>query len=189
MSLNAQKTASLLIQMGNILGDSNMDNLKLNKMLYFAQGHSLAETGDALFDDQIEAWDHGPVVSRVYHTYKDRGFEHITTPKVSASFSDATPDELKILHETYKACLNCTGGDLESLSHAKGGPWRKYYGTAHNAVIPQCDIKSYFGSRDVLAEIPQVLQKGYENTDSDQFRYHSERMNAQYAETFTELAK
>jgi len=35
---------------------------KLHKLLYFCQGHHMADTGGPLFGGSIAAWDMGPVV-------------------------------------------------------------------------------------------------------------------------------
>ncbi len=53
--------------------DAEVSNLKLQKLLYYAQGHRLGATGEPLFSDPIQAWAHGPVVAEVYHAYKDYG--------------------------------------------------------------------------------------------------------------------
>ena len=50
--------------------ESDITNLKLNKLLYFAQGHCLAVTRKPLFDGLIEARDLGPVIPVVHHKYK-----------------------------------------------------------------------------------------------------------------------
>ncbi|GHU75690.1 hypothetical protein AGMMS49992_20150 [Clostridia bacterium] len=42
-----------------------MTNLRLQSLLFYAQGWSLVLRGEPLFDDPIEAWDHGPVVPSV----------------------------------------------------------------------------------------------------------------------------
>ena len=38
-------------------------HLKLQKLLYYAQGVCLAITGNTLFNEEIQAWQHGPVVA------------------------------------------------------------------------------------------------------------------------------
>lgn len=58
----------LLYIMGEAFDD--LTNMKLNKLLYFAQGHYLQRYGKPLFDNAVEAWDHGPVVPEVYTAYK-----------------------------------------------------------------------------------------------------------------------
>ena len=48
-------------------------NLRLQKLLYFAQGWYLARYGKPLFEDDMLCWKYGPVVRTVYDKYKDRG--------------------------------------------------------------------------------------------------------------------
>ncbi|WP_297429952.1 Panacea domain-containing protein [Clostridium sp.] len=48
----------------------SISNLKLQKLLYYAQGVHLAVTGERLFEEEIYAWKHGPVVPEVYDFYK-----------------------------------------------------------------------------------------------------------------------
>ncbi len=42
-----------------------ISNLKLQKLLYYAQGFHLALYDKLLFSEDIEAWQHGPVVRDV----------------------------------------------------------------------------------------------------------------------------
>lgn len=44
-------------------------DLKLQKILYYAQGFHLALFDEPLFDDKIYAWNYGPVVRSVYNVY------------------------------------------------------------------------------------------------------------------------
>ena len=47
-----------------------VSNLKLQKLLYYVQGWSLALDNKPAFQDRLEAWVHGPVQSSVYGTFK-----------------------------------------------------------------------------------------------------------------------
>ncbi len=44
-------------------------DLKLQKLLYYAQGVYLGLHGKRLFEDKIYAWDYGPVVKSVFNIY------------------------------------------------------------------------------------------------------------------------
>ena len=44
-------------------GDS-LSNLKIQKLAYYAQGYHLALHGTPLFNERIEAWQHGPRIYR-----------------------------------------------------------------------------------------------------------------------------
>jgi uncharacterized phage-associated protein len=50
---------------------SDMDPMKLQKLLYYCQGYSLGLTGRPLFNDAIEAWKYGPVIRKVYKEYQN----------------------------------------------------------------------------------------------------------------------
>ena len=63
-------------------------HLKLQKLLYYAQGISLALLDEALFKEKILTWPHGPVVNEVYDVYKDYGKRDIPTK------STTTKDEI-----------------------------------------------------------------------------------------------
>lgn len=46
--------------------------LKLLKLLYYAEGCSIASDNGSLFSEAIIAWEHGPVIKSVWDKYKDR---------------------------------------------------------------------------------------------------------------------
>lgn len=71
---------------------AHLTNLKLQKLLYYAQGHHLAWAGAPLFREDLQAWSHGPVVPEVYRAFKDFGSEPIRLPE-SDPFSWADVDE------------------------------------------------------------------------------------------------
>lgn len=47
-----------------------ISQLKLLKLVYFGYGWVAALLDRQLFDERIEAWRHGPVVSSLYHEFK-----------------------------------------------------------------------------------------------------------------------
>jgi len=51
--------------------ENDLSNLKLQKLCYYAQGILTVMRRQPLFREKIFAWDHGPVVSDLYHHYKD----------------------------------------------------------------------------------------------------------------------
>ena len=77
-----------------------ISNLKLQKLVYYAQGFTLAVTGKPLFNEPIEAWQHGPVVPDLYHRYKDHGAYGIPAP-TNVDFSKFSSEIKEILDEVY----------------------------------------------------------------------------------------
>jgi uncharacterized phage-associated protein len=60
------------------LGGSPIINLKLQKLLNYAQAWHLAFTAKPLFPERIEAWIHGPVVPPVFGEHKQFGWSPIS---------------------------------------------------------------------------------------------------------------
>lgn len=120
-------------------GAECISNLKLQKLLYYAQGTFLAITDDPLFDDDIVAWLHGPVVETVYHEYKNNGSEGITFDE-DFDFSKFTEYENALLTQVYNVFGQYSAWKLRNMTHQET-PWRE---TPQNSVIPQNKIKEYF---------------------------------------------
>src|SRR5450631_518283 len=59
--LTARAVADYFLSLVDEEAGDSLSNLKLQKLVYYAQGFSLALTGKRLFDEAIEAWEHGPV--------------------------------------------------------------------------------------------------------------------------------
>lgn len=127
----------------------NLTHLKLQKLLYFAQGISLAKNGITLFSDKIEAWEHGPVVKSVWNKFSSKGREEITISDVNNSSeiirkieSDTTTRE--VLNMTYDNFAIYTAWQLRNMTHIIGGPWYVTYFPNKNKEISTNIIKDYF---------------------------------------------
>ena len=55
------------------ISDEPMSNSKLQKLLYYAQVHNIKLTNTLLFNDDFEAWEHGPVIPKLYDKYEKFG--------------------------------------------------------------------------------------------------------------------
>ena len=81
-------------------------HLKLQKLLYYAQGISLAIHDKPLFRENIVAWPHGPVVKEVYDIFckYGRNFIDISEDEYNAFFNDTQKeieDTGKIIENIY----------------------------------------------------------------------------------------
>lgn len=104
-------------------GDS-ITNLKLQKLVYYAQAWSLALLNRPLFGEAVEAWAHGPVVDSVYQEYK--GFGSGTLPR-SRRRPRFTPQELTLLQDVLAVYGEHSAKFLENLTHDEE-PWRQAWG-------------------------------------------------------------
>jgi uncharacterized phage-associated protein len=53
-----------------MLARQSMSAMKLQKLVYYAQAWHLAQTGEPLFGEAIEAWANGPVVRELYNRHR-----------------------------------------------------------------------------------------------------------------------
>lgn len=53
----------------------SIDEMKLHKLLYFAQRESIIQSDEPLFTDEFEAWKYGPVLKEIRIHYKNDDFD------------------------------------------------------------------------------------------------------------------
>lgn len=140
--------------------DVLITNLMLNKLLYFAQGHHLAEYGKPLFGETIEAWKYGPVVPSVYRKYKPCGKDPIHGDgrfDCRDLFSD---DAMSLLLDVAEYYMDYSSSKLVALTHEQGGPWDKTFAGHENErhlAIDEDDMRLYFQGIDLDGEIDEDL--------------------------------
>ena len=131
--------------------DAELSNLKLQKMLYYAQGHHLGKRGEPLFRDDMEAWAHGPVVRSVYHTYKDFGKSPIDPDEALADFDwDNYKDIESFLIDVWDRYGALAAWALRERTHRES-PWKDAFDADElRTVIPKDAIETYFASRPLV---------------------------------------
>jgi uncharacterized phage-associated protein len=116
-------------------------NLRLNKLLYYAQGIHLANTGQPLFPEDIEAWPLGPVVPVIYHEYKSRKESPIVDVPASDPKEGLSDTEYASLLDALCEFGIYTTAHLIDLTHETGGPWDSTI-KARQKIIPLALIMS-----------------------------------------------
>jgi uncharacterized phage-associated protein len=121
-----------------------VDNLKLQKLLYYSQAvHLVLNDKTPLFPEDIEAWDYGPVVPPVYREYKQYGLETIPTPQDDNPLGLIAGEIVSIdMALAYFGAMS--GLALMSSTHQET-PWKTSYrpGWPSN-IIPIDSIYDYF---------------------------------------------
>jgi uncharacterized phage-associated protein len=123
-------------------GDS-LSNLKLQKLVYYGQGFHLALMGAPLFDDQIEAWEHGPVVPALYHAFKQYGAGPIPSPVEGIDASDCPTEVRDLLDEVFQVYGQYSAWKLRNMTHAES-PWIEAHNISPSTVISHDSMKNYF---------------------------------------------
>ena len=148
----------------------DLSNMKLNKLLYYAQGQCLLQTGEPLFDDVIEAWDHGPIVDAVYHKYQACRDESIKD--YDLELARKMPEEnADLLINIAREYSGYTASALRNKTHVHNGPWDQVYvkGQLHTP-IPNELIREFFEAHEKpIKDIDLVLTAddfiGYRDAD------------------------
>ncbi|BAZ81967.1 MAG: Panacea domain-containing protein [Sphaerospermopsis kisseleviana] len=116
-----------------------ISNLKLQKLLYYAQGFHLALYNEPLFPEPVEAWIHGPVVPEVYHEYKNFASSAIPIPE-DIDFSIYDEKTVDLLDEVYSVYGQFSAWKLRNMTHNEE-PWKD---TDVSDVITHECLKKYF---------------------------------------------
>ncbi len=116
-----------------------LTNLKAQKLLYYAQGFSLALFDKPLFSEEISAWEHGPVVVDLYHKLKQFGSGQITIEE-DIKEKVFTKEQLDLISEVNKVYGQFSAWKLRDMTHNES-PWAS---TQKGGVISNDKIKAYF---------------------------------------------
>lgn len=127
-----------LCQVDSEAGDL-ISNLKLQKLLYYAQGFHLAVCDAPLFEETIEAWTHGPVVPDVYHEFKQYSSSSIPCP-VEFDFQSFDSETSDLLDEVYAVYGQFSAWKLREMTHDEL-PWLE---TPRAQAISHDKMKQYF---------------------------------------------
>lgn len=142
--MRAIDIANFFIDYNSHCVDETITNLKLNKLLYFAQGYSLALYNAPLFSENIEAWQYGPVVSNVYHKFKSNNKENIANTYGNFSHDIFDSDTIELLLAVINDYGKYSSSKLIEITHEKGSPWDMVYSENANNIISNSSIKEYF---------------------------------------------
>jgi uncharacterized phage-associated protein len=117
-----------------------ISNLKLQKLVYYAQGFHLALYDKPLFPEAIEAWISGPVVPVLYEYYKKYGAGAIDCPN-DIDFSIYDEETRSFLDEVYLVFGQFSAWKLRNMAQEEY-PWKSAVET--NTEISHKLMKEYF---------------------------------------------
>ena len=128
-------------------GAGDLTLMKLLKLLYYAEGCSLALERGSLFDEDIVAWEHGPVVEDVWRAYNKAPYNLPLTKKDVAALAkiDANAEDSALLGEVFDVFGQYSAWGLREKTHQET-PWlvTTQNGTRLNGVIDRGLVKAYF---------------------------------------------
>ncbi len=136
-----------------------LTNLRLQKLLYYAQAWSLVLRESELFPEEIEAWRWGPVVPSVYNKLPDDQGASQTPPALFVDSPDLPPEEAELVRSVWEAYNQYSTLQLSRMTHQEM-PWLRAWGDrptdgtgSGNDPIKVDDLEEYFGKQAVPASL------------------------------------
>lgn len=143
MAYTAMQITSEIMRQCNLM-QIKITNLRLQKILYYIQIQSFKSINSPAFDDEIEAWRHGPVVRDVYNEYmRYIAFPiDFDDPEVIKNRAPIDKKTISIIH--YIICLAKEYSAWELANRTKQTkPWNDSYIYGKNIIIKKSDIKKF----------------------------------------------
>ena len=141
--LTASQVADWMLakaEQNNVL---DVTNMKLNKLVFFAQAHHLAATGYPLFADEILAWEYGPVIDSLYRKYSSYHRNPIPATSQSPVLDSG---EQEILDQVFDRYGYLTASQLSDESHTP--IWDKHHEGHYR--MPVDEIRDYYHRRSTI---------------------------------------
>lgn len=142
---NIQNVAEYFIALSTPGTSRSITPLKLQKLVYYAQALSHPFINRFLFEEDFEAWVHGPVSPELYYKYKKYRSNEI---KSKVERPDIDPDDAKVIEAVWQLYGDKDGKYLENKTHNEK-PWKQtrnglaFYQSS-NKVIPKDLIRDYY---------------------------------------------
>lgn len=160
--------ANFFIDLTNSMDECHITNMKVNKLVYFAQAWSMVKYNKKLFDENIEAWKYGPVIPSVYNAFKICGSQNIAATYGDYNQDIFSSEELDLLVDVALTYGKYEAFVLRDMTHEDAGPWDRVYEERKNNVIPDELIKNYYSkSKHSLPdyELKSEAYVGYHDED------------------------
>ena len=154
MAYDAANVANAFIELAAQDGKS-LTNMQLQKLVYIAHGFYLALTDQPLIDEDVKAWQWGPVIVSLYESLKHYGAGRVTS-RLSAPRDVLDETAKMVIQYVWKAYGRFTGFQLSGITHKENSPWHEQWESWQYQTIPNEMIAEYY--RRLLNEQRQSAQ-------------------------------
>ena len=121
-------------------------HMKLQKLVFYAQGWHLGLNNSPLINEPIEAWKYGPVVRSLYREFREFGNSAINRlasdydPELEEIYYPDIPETEEyartFLDKIWAIYRDFTSIQLSNMTHAPGTPWARV-NHQYNGDIPR----------------------------------------------------
>lgn len=144
---SARVVANRLLNVAAANGEG-LTPMQVLKLVYIAHGWSLALYGRPLIDQEVEAWQYGPVIPDLYRAMRNFRNERVHGPLDlgwGGHAQDLSDDETKLVDQVYGLYGHMGGIALSRITHAPGTPWAQTYTPGRfGTIIPDEMIAGHY---------------------------------------------
>lgn len=139
-------------------GGHPITQMQVQKLVYLAHGWGLAVLNKRLVEDQVQAWEFGPVIPNLYSALRKFGRSPISHPlkwgddtpfsfdSDGEAFEELAPEEAEVLDLVWNTYGKYPAFKLSALTHQDGTPWSLAFEHGRNRPIDDKTIKQHFDS-------------------------------------------
>lgn len=121
-----------------------IDNLKLQKILFYCQKEYIQETNELLFDDSIQVTDYGFMIPSIYYKFRSWGCLNITDYQDNMDLDIFTKQIVNYIMDKYRDTLTwylVRDNQEEQL-------WKDVYVKGEYSYINRNDLLKYYGKKE-----------------------------------------
>ncbi|MGI8314938.1 Panacea domain-containing protein [Halobacillus mangrovi] len=131
-----------------LLSISPMTHKKLQKLSYYTYAWYYTLFGEEPFEENFQAWVHGPVSPELYRKYKEHGWQEIHQSEIDPQLIEENPALWNFVNFVYESYGHLNADELEFLTHQEA-PWLEARGELDElepceTVINRTTIRNYY---------------------------------------------
>lgn len=142
MSVSAHAIANEFIKLAKEQG-KQLTNMQLQKLVFIANGYSLAIFDRPLYWNNNHAWQWGPVIPKLYKSLQKYGSGDVTTLLPSEDVVE-NEEDMDLIKGVWDAYGQYSGMQLSALTHKENTPWSITWATQKFGIIDPELIKKHY---------------------------------------------
>lgn len=171
--------------------NGSISNMKLQKLIFYTEVVFMAVTNKSLFEENYEAWKHGPVLPSVYHEFKKYSLLRSNIPytreskdtelNLSSEYVELIDKVIEVFGKHNEDALRNSSHNEQPYKVARRGVPED---ASSNAIMEKTQLKKFYRAKLSKASNP-VLKEINDDMKRDMMLSISKR----YSVAWTELAK
>ncbi|MBV2235580.1 MAG: DUF4065 domain-containing protein [Sterolibacterium sp.] len=142
----APQLADYLLKKAHQHTGANLNLMKLGSLVYYAEAWSLAVFDRELVNEELQAWDHGPVFPSLWEKLSSKGWNALTANELDDCATTLDEDTRGLLDDVWQAYGEFSQTELGKMIK-QDGPWK-----AARRGLPDWDLSKRPIKRDGMAQ-------------------------------------